>query len=125
MKPSKYEKRVNLPEVVDFLSDYSRYSSIAAGNGKRLFELIMQPEVFIRASVMSDIGLPAVLAVASDAKQLASTDPEITLDSFTKQYIGAAICSLMEANGYSKTGRKRRVPHESFSVGECYQRIGI
>jgi len=105
------------------LRDYSRYSSIANGNGKKLFDLIMQPEVFIRASTISEIGLPAVLSVADNAKRLVSTNPEITLDSFTKQYIGAAICSLMEANGYSKTGRKRRVPHEAFSVGECYQRV--
>ena len=27
-----------------------------------------------------------------------------------KQFVGAPVCSLMLANGYSKTGRKRAIP---------------
>jgi hypothetical protein len=124
MKSLDYSMHVNLPEIEEFLESYSRYSSLVSGEGRPLFEAIMQPDVFIRASVISDIGLPAVLAVADDSRRIADANKKVSLDNFTKQFIGSVVCSLMEANGYSKTGRKRRVPHESFSVGECYRRAG-
>ena len=120
MKSSKFSLIANLPDIEDFLDSYSRYTSLVNGDGKPLFEAIVRPEVFIRAAVMSDIGLPAILSVAEDCKVLAGQHSAISLDPFTKQFIGSVVCSLMEANGYMKTGKKRRVPHESFSVGECY-----
>jgi len=120
LKSSKYSEVVNLPDSKEFLASYGRYTSLLSGDGKPLFDAIMRPEVFTRARVISDIGLPAVLSVADDSRNIAASNKNISLDNFTKQFIGSVVCSLMEANGYMKTGRKRRVPHESFSVGECY-----
>ena len=122
MRSSKYSLNVNLPDIEDFLGTYSRYTSLVNGDGKPLFEAIMWPEVFIRAAVISDIGLPAVLAAAEDCRLLVGQDNELSKKPFTKQFIGSVVCSLMEANGYKKTGTKRRVSHQSFSVGECYVR---
>jgi len=42
------------------------------------------------------------------------------LTPFDKQFIGGVVCSLMEANGYQKTGTKRATPNKAFSKGEFY-----
>ena len=44
---------------------------------------------------------------------------------FDKQFIGAVVCSLMEANGYEKTGKKRSIPHNAFTKGEVYARSRV
>ena len=125
MKSQTHFEKVNLPEVDEFLSTYPRYTTLVAGEEKSLYDMIMGSEVFIRARVISDIGYPAVLAVAEDCKIAADTNESITLNGFTKQFVGSAICSLMEANGYRKTGNKKSVPHKAFSVGTCYERVVV
>jgi hypothetical protein len=123
MKKQMYRKQVNLPEVDDFLDKYSRYTKFVSGEGRFLFDLIMQPEVLVAAQVLADFKLPSVLAVAEQCR-LATEESRgsVSLVSFTKQFIGAAICVLLEANGYRKTGIKKSVPHPSFTVGEFYER---
>ena len=112
---------IQLPSIDDFLAKYPRYTKLVNADGNFLFELIMQPEVFLQASVLADFGSPSVLAVAELCRKAAEEKAgPITLDSFTKQFIGAAICTLMEANGYQKSGTKKSVPHPSFSIGEFY-----
>lgn len=112
---------IQLPNIDDFLAKYPRYTKLVNNEGKFLFDLIMQPEVFIQARVLADFGSPSVLAVAELCRQAVEEKAgSATLDSFTKQFIGATICTLMEANGYQKSGTKKSVPHPSFSIGEFY-----
>ena len=94
MKSSKFSLTVNLPDIEDFLRSYSRYTALVNGDGKPIFEAIVQPEVFIRAAVMSDIALPAVLSVAENCRLLAEQDNDILLNPFTKQFIGSVVCSI-------------------------------
>lgn len=122
MQTVTFQQPVQLPQVEDFLVKYPRFSALAAGAGNRIFNQIMQPEVFINARAAADFGLPSVLAVAEMCKMASEEPGAPQLDSFTKQFVGAAICSLMEANGYKKTDNKRSVPHPSFTVGEVYAR---
>ena len=112
---------IQLPDIDDLLARYPRYTKLVNGEGKFLFDLIMQSEIFLQARVLADFGLPSVLAVA-ELCRLATEENSgpVALDSFTKQFIGAAICVLMEANGYQKSGTKKSVPHPSFSIGEFY-----
>ena len=113
---------IQLPDIHDLLAKYPRYTKLVNGEGRFLFELIMQSEVFLRAGVLADFGLPSVLAVAEPCRvAIEDKAGPVTLDSFTKQFIGAAICVLMVANGYQKTGTKKSVPHPSFSIGEFYK----
>jgi hypothetical protein len=81
----------------------------------------MTPDVFITAKVIADFGHPSVLAVAEICKQSTIENESIEMDDFTKQFVGAAICALMEANDYQKTGTKKSIAHESFTKGECYK----
>jgi len=77
----------------------------------------MSPEGYIRAAVVNDeLGLPAAAGVARSCAE--ATDSG--LSSTDKQFIGAAVCALMEANGHAKTGRKRAIPHRAFTKGEVY-----
>lgn len=116
----KFDKAVVLVGVGEFLVKYPRFSSIIKGDGKKLFNIIMRPQKFIEGSVLADHGYPSVLAVAEESRGVIKRSALLTADSFVKQFIGAAVCSLMEANGYKKTGKKKSVPHELFSVGEHY-----
>jgi len=121
MKTQTISYTINLPEIDDLLTRYPRYTKLVTGEGQFLFELIMQPEMFLRCSILADFGLPSVLAVAESCRVAVDEDAgAISMDSFTKQFIGAAVCVLMEANGYQKTGTKKSVPHPSFSIGEFY-----
>lgn len=45
-----------------------------------------------------------------------------SLTTYTKQFIGAVVCCLMENNGYRKTGRKKSINHPDFIKGEIYSR---
>ncbi|MDA3924857.1 MAG: hypothetical protein PF904_09185 [Kiritimatiellae bacterium] len=120
MKTTNHTTTIKIPSDCDFLKKYPRYTKIVQGHGRILFDLIMQPENALLAQHAARFKLPSVIAVADACKELAEREKSITLDPFTKQFIGAAICSLMETNGYRKTGTKKSVPHESFTVGEFY-----
>lgn len=120
MREEQYTKTVIIPDVEDFLKKYPRYSSFVNGEGRILFDEIMTVDVFIQAKVISDFGHPSVLGVAEICKQVA-IENQFELDDFTKQFIGAAVCVLMEANDYQKTGNKKSVAHESFSKAEYYE----
>jgi hypothetical protein len=122
MKNQTISYTINLPETDDLLARYPRYTKLVTGEGQFLFELIMQPEMFLQCSILADFGLPSVLGVAEACRVAIDEDAgAISMDSFTKQFIGAAVCVLMEANGYQKTGTKKSVPHPSFSIGEFYK----
>jgi hypothetical protein len=121
MKTQTVRHAVKLPEVADFLDKYPRYTQLVQGGGRFLFDLIMQPDNLFLAQAASHYKLPSVLSVAECCRvAIEEHEDSIELDSFTKQFIGAAICVLMEANGYRKTGTKKSVPHPSFSTGEFY-----
>lgn len=121
MQTQAFHQTVFIPSVDDFIEKYPRYSGLVQGEGRFLYDLIMQPAAIIRAQAASYFGYPSVLAVAEECKQAISQQEKILFDNFTKQFIGSAVCALMEANGYKKTGTKRNVPHESFKVGEYYE----
>lgn len=115
MKSTKYEIRVNIPSLEDFAAKYPQYGPRAAGEGKVYFDLVMRPETFVRAAALTDCtGLPAVTAVAEEA---AERGP---LEGTDKQFMGALVCALMEANDRPKTGRKRAIPHPAWNRGEVY-----
>ncbi len=123
MQTQTINETVQIPEVDDFIKKYPRYTKLVSGEGRFLFNLIMQPKVLNAARVVADFGLPSVLVVAEQCRAaVEEAAGPVSLDSFTKQFIGAAVCVLMEANGYMKTGTKKSVPHASFSTGEFYVR---
>jgi hypothetical protein len=115
-----YKKTITLWNTDEFLGKYPRFKEFLNGDGRQLFDEIMKPDVFVNASVLADKGYPSVLAVAEQSKSIISKQEPSGAASFCKQFIGSVICVLMEANGYKKTGKKKSVPHESFSTGECY-----
>ncbi len=122
MNDKKNEVTVTLVDVDDFLKKYPRFSNFVNSAGRELFDIIVKTEVFIDASVLANYGYPSVLGVARQCQELIEKSDEIDSDSFTKQFIGSVICSLMEANGYKKTGTKKSVPHELFTSGEFYEK---
>ena len=122
MKDQKNEMTVTLIDVEDFLKKYPRFSSLVNGAGMELFDVIVTTQVFVDASVLANYGYPSVLGVAKQCQKVINNSDELDTDSFTKQFIGSVICSLMEANGYQKTGIKKSVPHKLFSTGEFYEK---
>ena len=112
---------VQLPSVTDFVERFPHYTA-ARYQERWLFDLIVTPENFYSAAAITDaLVLPAVSAVARRVSVTARRHGG--LSPFRKQVAGAIVCSLMEANGFSKTGVKRYIPEEGWSRGELYRRV--
>lgn len=110
---------VHIPTLEEFGDRYKQYRNRAAGAGRPLFDLVMRPESFIAAAVMTErLGLPAVVGVAGDCAPVVGR----VMESTDKQFVGALVCSLMLANGYAKTGKKRSIPQDGWTKGEVYNR---
>lgn len=116
-----YSKRVYCPDIVDFAKCYPQYAHFANGDGRTYFDLLTSPDSFIGAAVASELGLSAISGVA-EACQACAKQYNQKLDSYTKQFIGAVICCIMEANGYQKTGKKKSINHPDFTKGEFYRK---
>jgi hypothetical protein len=108
---------VDIPTVDEFAEQFPHYGPRARGEGRRYFELVMTPETFIDASALTRCQqVPAVTAIADAAVKLAGGKIADT----DKQYLGALMCTLMEHNGFAKSGRKGSVPHKDWNRGEVY-----
>ncbi len=114
-----YSLSVQCPTVEKFAKRYPQYGPFAKGKGRVLFELIISPESFISSKVATDLGFSAVLGVAEACSKSVKKSGN-NIDNFTKQFIGAVVCLIMENNGYQKTGKKKSIPHPDFSRGEVY-----
>ena len=94
MKTKIYTKQINIPELKEFAITYPQFAGLTKGEGKFLFDIVMKPETFIQAMILTEYGI--------------------------KQFIGAMIASLMAANGYKKSGRKKSIIHRAYTRGEFY-----
>ena len=112
---------VNFPDNKEFAKKYPQYGPLAEAKGNFIFKTIMTPTNFIRAMVCTEMGLPAVTGVASSCYSAVKNQEEIEWRGYVKQFIGAVVCALMEANDYEKTGIKKSVPHHAFTKGEVYR----
>ena len=125
MKTKEYRKSVVLPDLKDFSSQYRQFASVARGRGLFIFKTIMQPESFIRCMVATELKHTAVWGIAEICYSESRRKEGFEFDDQIKRFIGAAVCSLMLANGYTKIpGNKGRksIPHTAFTVGQVYER---
>ena len=120
MKTKTYSKVINLPEMKDFAANYPQFAGLVKGEGKFLFEIVMKPETFIQAMILTEYGMPAVTSVAELCFNEAKKKKGFQFTGRIKQFIGAMIASLMAANGYKKTGRKKSIIHRAYTRGEFY-----
>jgi hypothetical protein len=121
MQTATYNTTVFLPTVEEFAERFPQYGNYAKAIGKFLFDKIVTPECFIKAKVATiDLELPAVAGVAKDCYDAVENEKTIEWRGFVKQFIGAVVCSLMESNGFEKTGIKKSIPNEHFTKGEFY-----
>lgn len=121
MESVTVERTVSLPDRDDFADRFRRFGGDAEGDKSDLFDLVMRPETFLAGAVITDVlGLPAVTAIAEQAK---AARPQGLSDT-DKQFLGAAVCSLMEANGYRKQGEVRRsIPTAGWNKGQVYEPV--
>jgi hypothetical protein len=116
--------RVAIPSVDEFARKYRNYGPLARGDGRFLFDLLMSPDAYNRASVATlELELPAVAGIAKMCYQAVEKQQTIEWNDNVKRFIGAVVCCLMEANGYQKTGMKKAIPHHAFTKGEFYRRV--
>ena len=120
MKTGTYSKEINIPELKEFEKTYPQFAGLAKGEGRFLFDIVMKPETFIQAMVLTEYGMPAVTSVAELCFNEAKKRKDFSLTGRMKQFIGAMIASLMTANGYNKTGRKKSIVHRAYTRGEFY-----
>ena len=120
MKTKTYSKVIRIPDLKEFTVTYPQFAGVAKGEGKFLFNIVMKPETFIQAMVLTEYGMPAVTSVADVCYNEAKKRRGFKFTSRVKQFIGAMIASLMIANGYNKTGRKKSIIHRAYTRGEFY-----
>ena len=120
MKVKTYSKVIHLPELKEFEVTYPQFAGLVKGEGKFLFEIVMKPETFIQAMILTEYGMPAVTSVAELCFNEAKKKKGFQFTGRIKQLIGAMIASLMAANGYVKTGRKKSIIHRAYTRGEFY-----
>ena len=114
---------VNLPSDEIFKNKYKQYAGKTLTEYRQIYDFLMDPNIFLKASIATkDLKLPAVAGVAYDIYNFAMNN-NIEWKNITKQFIGAVICTIMESNGYKKTGIKKGVPHPAFTRGEVYELI--
>jgi hypothetical protein len=111
----------NFPAIKEFAKKYPQYGPFAEAGGNFIFKKIMTPTNFIRAKVCTELGLPAVTGIANSCYSAVKNRDEVEWKGYVRQFIGAVVCALMEANDYEKTGKKRSVPHHAFTKGEVYR----
>ena len=100
MDTQTIELRVNIPSVDEFAGQYPQYGTLARNDFRFLFELLMSPDAYIRARIVTlDLELPAVAGIAAMCYQAVQEHQTIQWNNVLKQFIGATICSLMLANG--------------------------
>lgn len=121
MQKQSITLEAQIPDLSDFEERFPQYGPFARNDGNFIFNTIMNPLSFFRARFATEMNLPAVSGVAEHCFHATTQQNIINFDSFLKQYIGALVCCLMEANGYSKTGKKKSIPHHAFTKGEFYQ----
>lgn len=120
MKTKTYSKVIRIPELKEFAVAYPQFAGVARGEGKFLFNIVMKPETFIQAMILTEYGMPAVTSVADVCYNEAKKRRGFKFTGRVKQFIGAMIASLMIANGYDKTGRKKSIIHRAYTRGEFY-----
>ena len=120
MKKKTYSKEIYLPELKEFAAHYPQFAGLASGEGKFLFDIVMKSETFIQAMILTEYGMPAVTSVAELCYNEARKKKGFQFTGRVKQFIGAMIASLMVANGYNKTGRKKSIIHRAYTRGEFY-----
>ena len=122
MKTKTYSKVINLPEMKEFAGNYPQFAGLVKGEGKFLFDIVMKPETFIQAMILTEYGMPAVTSVAELCFNEAKKKRGFQFTGRIKQFIGAMIAALMAANGYNKTGRKKSIIHRAYTRGEFYMK---
>lgn len=123
MKTKTYSKVIHIPDIKEFAATYPQFAGIAKSEGKFLFDIVMKPETFIQAMVLTEYGMPAVTSVAEVCYNEARKRKGFKFTGRVKQFIGAMIASLMIANGYKKSGRKKSIIHRAYTRGEFYVKL--
>ena len=120
MQSQSISLSVQIPELNDFEARFPQYGPFARGNGSFIFNLIMDPMSFFRCKFATELNLPAMAGIAETCYFATSQQKVVPFDGFLKQFIGALVCNLMETNGFSKSGKKKSVPHHEYTKGEFY-----
>ena len=54
MKTKIFSKEINIPELKEFTARYPQFAGLATGEGKFLFDIVMKPETFIQAMILTE-----------------------------------------------------------------------
>ena len=120
METQTYTLSFNRPSVDEFALHYPQYGNLVRNEGLAFFDLIMTPESFLSAQAVTvDLGRPAIAGIARKVTPILKQ--HIDRKNLFKQYIGAVVCVLMEANGFEKTNEKKSVQYPGFNRGEVYK----
>ncbi len=114
----------NEASVVDFQAKYRNFAQLINRTDLQLWTTLNNEAAFshMRSATVC-WGYPAVAGITFLIAPILEKVEAADVD-YVKKGTGAMVCSIMEANGYQKTGVKKAVPpfpYRIFSRGEVYQ----
>ena len=111
-----------IPSVDEFAEQFPQYGKFAKGDGLELFKKIACTETMIFMQVVTiALDLPAVAGVAKNCFVFVMIGKKLEWTNFVKQFIGAVVCTMMEANGFEKTGKRKAVPLKMMTKGVMFR----
>ena len=90
-KTKTYTKVINIPELKEFADTYPQFAGLARGEGRFLYDIVMKPETFIQAMILTEYGMPAVTSVAEVCFNEARKRKGFNFSGRVKQCIGAMV----------------------------------
>lgn len=112
---------VNKPEILDYekLFHTRRCNS---SNKIKLFDLITSPDTIHRAIVFVQEKGGSPIPVFENRLNKAINNGELLpLSWHEKQFFGTVVCTVMESNGFERTGKKQKFTKGIFKTGEIYK----
>jgi len=106
----------------------SKYKIVADSKGARaVFEFLSQPEIIARMIVFSDLGMPALEAVANLLEKGIVGYPDFKFIYIqNRQLVGRMITFILSEFGYVPTGERRKLrkfaKSINFTTGAVYKR---
>jgi hypothetical protein len=106
----------------DFVMQSRNYKNYARTQGRWIFSFLTSQAALDSLEAATAKNLPAVAGIAESVIQ-ESIRRGRELTDVDRQFIGAVVRFLMEANGYRKTGRHGFITYKPFTKGQLYQQI--
>lgn len=110
----------SISSLEDFVRQSPNYKNYAITEGRWIFDFLTPQTALDCLMAAAGEGLPAVAGIAESVIRESIRGGK-KLTKLDRQFIGAVVRFLMEANGFRKTGMRGLIPYAPFTKGQLYE----